>query len=306
MQTLPSAPTPANLLQSFLIDRSHIRGKLVRLQSAADTILSQHHYPAPVAQLLAEMLVTVAMLSSNLKKEGVLTLQATGDGAVRFIIVDATDTGHLRGYAEMEEDASPLPAGAPLSHIMGKGKLAITLDQGGEDGRYQGIVELEGESFAEAMQRYFTRSQQVEMHVKLAVSQEREGWKASGILIEQVPAEGGEAEKPNVENKEEDREEQWRRASLLFGTVREEELLDANLSTWALLTRLFGEDGVWAYTPHALEALCRCSDERIAGILASLPAEDLQEMTVDGELEVHCQFCNTVRTFRAEIAANEQ
>ncbi len=312
MKNAPDTPAHPDMLQPFLIDHSHIRGKLVRLSDAAQTILSQHAYPDCVSRLLAEMLVIVSMLSSNLKSEGVLTIQASGDGPVSFMVVDATHEGHLRGYAEINEtgweqlEALSGAASAPLlSDILGQGRLAITLDQGEGEDRYQGIVELAGTSFSDAIQLYFTQSQQVEMALRLAVQKE-EVWAAAGIMIERVPEEGGNAAHPEFNaagEVEADSEEQWQRTRLFMDTVQENELLDADISGWNLLMRLFNEEGVWAYKPKPLCACCRCSRERIIGILSTIPYEELHDMLDNGRITVNCRFCNSNEYFsEAELA----
>lgn len=290
-----------DLLQSFLIDRTHIGGRLVRLGTVAETILHQNDYAPAVNRLLAEMLVIGTMLSYSLKTEGVLTLQASGDGPVPFIVVDVTHDGNLRGYAEVPEESEATLAAlgdaheaAPLSELLGKGRLAIILDTGGEGGRYEGIVALDAPTLSEALQHYFTQSQQADMTLKLASARGKRGWNAAGILVERMPPEGGVDAEPKT--REED-EEDWRRVSLFMSTVKNEELLDMNLSSWKLLTRLFGEDGVWAYAPRVLAAKCRCSRARILDVLATISMEELEEMMDDGVVSVHCRFCNTTEYF---------
>lgn len=307
-----------DLLQSFLIDRTHIGGRLVRLGTVANTILLRNEYPDAVSRLLAEMLVIASMLSYSLKSQGILTLQATGDGPVQFIVVDVTENGNLRGYAELAEDAAEeLDALSPeesdelmLGELLGNGKLAIILDQGADGGRYQGIVELKGNSLSEAIQHYFTQSQQAEMAVKLAVHKDRksgrDAWSAAGIMIERLPEEGGKQEPGEAESMidAQEAEEEWQRNRLFMSTVRDEELLNQQLSSWKLLTRLFNEDGVWAYAPHALSAECRCSRGRILEVLSTINYEELQEMMDDGALSVHCRFCNTTEVFTEEALSH--
>ena len=306
-----------DLIQPFLIDHSHIRGQLVRLESVAHTIIEQHRYPKPASKLLAEMLVLAAMLSSNLKSDGILTIQAKGDGPIRFIVVDATSGGDLRGYAEMAKGGKTTlsrmgktrVAEGKLADFLGKGYLAITLDHGDENSRYQGIVELAGTTLADALSDYFTQSQQVEMSVKLAVSPPDGAsgtWRAAGIMMERVPTEGGtigeEQEKQEKRRKksksgEETSEEQWQRNNLFLKSVKNAELLSGELSSWDLLTRLFNEDGVWAYPPKILQARCRCSREKIERVLGTIPESELEEMFVGKKISVHCQFCNTTESF---------
>lgn len=300
----------ADVLHPFLIDHSHIRGQMVRLGPVVDEIITRHNYPAPVSRLLGEMLIVGALLSSNLTAQGILTLQAKGDGLVKFIVVDATHEGKLRGYAQLADDALPtlkkMRSKRPtLAALMGKGYLAITLDQA-EGSRYQGIVELARTTIADALQNYFTQSQQVEMSVRLAVDRagKNKRWVAGGIMIERLPEEGGvfasvEAEK-RFRQDAETAQAQWQEVRMFMETVTSAELLDAELSTWDVLRRLFNEDGVWAYPPRPLSAECRCSRERVSQVIATIPKEELTDMFVKDTLSITCQFCNTPQLFSRE------
>ena len=77
---------PDDILQPFQIEAPGLRGRLVRLGGAVDTILKRHDYPLPVAALLAEALALAATLSAALKYEGIFTLQLKGDGPVGMLV----------------------------------------------------------------------------------------------------------------------------------------------------------------------------------------------------------------------------
>src|SRR5579863_260465 len=93
----------SDFIQPFLIDHSSIRGRLVRVGKVLDEILNAHNYPPAVSLHLAEQIVIACLLSATLDKDGILTVQAKGDGAVRFIVVDVMAGGTIRGYAEVDK-----------------------------------------------------------------------------------------------------------------------------------------------------------------------------------------------------------
>ena len=97
-----------------------------------------------------------------------------------------------------------------------------------------------------------------------------------------------------------DVEDGWRRAMVLMSTATPGELVDPNLSPHRLLFRLFHDEGVRVYDTHPIEARCRCSHERIRGILRSLPPDDNAEIRQDKVTTVTCEFCNTTYEFTAE------
>ncbi|MDX2094897.1 MAG: Hsp33 family molecular chaperone HslO [Alphaproteobacteria bacterium] len=282
----------ADLLTPFMIEGAQVRGRVARLGGVASTILARYDYPPPVVQMLGELLAVAAMLSSSLKPEGILTIQIRGKGLVPLVVVDAVYGGAMRGYAEVSDEAAvaiaALAAPTPRA-LVGEGAyLAITFDPGAGMQRYQGIVELNGDSIAEAFGHYFTLSEQLDVELRLAVSVQAP-WSAAGIMVERMPEAGEAATEENLEA--------WRYAKALLATVTDEELLDPLLDAPALLYRLFHEAGVRVYEPHALHVGCRCSRERIAAMLMGMPLADRADMIVEGAASVHCQFCNKAERF---------
>lgn len=288
-------------LQPFLLNNAAVRGRIVRLGAAVDTILTRHAYPEPVSRLLAEVLCIASILAANLKHEGIITIQMRGNGPVRLLVVDASaeqvgEEGQvsaiaLRGYADLAAGAESLASNATPREIMGEDSyFAITYDPGRGMQRYQGVVGLEGGSLTEALSVYFTQSQQLDVSFRLAVDRIDAGWVAGGIMIERVASEGGAAA-------DTDTHEAWRTALAYTATLAPAEMLDIELPLTDLLFRLFHETGVRVTPTVELSARCRCSRERIHGVLMSMSAEERADMVVDGVVSVHCQFCNGTELF---------
>jgi molecular chaperone Hsp33 len=300
-------------LQPFVLHRSSIRGRMVRLCPALDTILKRHDNPACVNHLLAEILTLAAMLSANLPEGGILTMQAKGDGPVKFIVVDAVHGGELRGYADIADGGLKRLADleeaygeeVSLGELMGTGYLCMTLDMGyGEPS--QGIVPLEGGTITEAIENYFTMSQQIDVLFNTMVGKRTNGdgttrWSAGGIMLERIPDEGGHNVLEPVPDDMSLRG--WDYNELLVLTATQDELLDPHLKPSALLYRLFNEVGVWVNDAQDLSAGCRCSRERITGILRSMKTEDIEHMKENGIISVTCQFCNQAEVFTDEDIA---
>jgi molecular chaperone Hsp33 len=309
MQSLASD----DLVQPFQIDPYALRGRLVRLGPLLDEIVGQHAYPEPVAEMLGEAITLAVTLAGALKYEGVFTLQTKGDGPIHLLVADVTTAGAVRGYAQYDE-AKLAKAMAEtrrgniqgsVPRLLGAGYIAFTVDQGEYTDRYQGIVELQGATLAECAHHYFRQSEQVQASIKVAVGRVagdggKGGWRAGGLMIQRLPDEGGIV----TASDRDAQDDGWRRAVILMSSSTNAELLDPALPPNALLFRLFHEDGVRVYHPHALAARCRCSKERVELILRSLPDEDLEDMTVDGKVFVTCEFCSTRYTFgESELAA---
>ncbi|GLQ05350.1 Hsp33 family molecular chaperone HslO [Sneathiella chinensis] len=280
-----------NLIQPFQMAEAGVRGRLVRLGDVVDTILNRHDYPEPVARFLGETLVLAAILGGALKFDGIFTVQTKGDGAISMMAADMTTPGDLRGYAAFDPDKlAAVAAGAngdPVKSYFGKGYAAFTIDTRDTDHRYQGIVELEGTNLAECMENYFTRSEQLETALKVAVDRVDGKWRAGGIMVQRLPFEASKC------GDQEEYEDGWRNAKALLGTVTVEELTGARQKTSELLYKLFHEDGVWLYDPQPLQDQCSCSGKRVIATLKTFAAADLADMADDGVITADCQFCNT-------------
>ena len=283
----------ADLVQPFLIESSGIRGRLLRLEQVCDRILSRHAYPEPVAHLLAEMLALCGGLASLIKYDGIFTLQASGDGPLRMLVVDVTSAGEMRGYAGFDQeriDALLAESGGrpTVPQLFGKGHLAFTVDQGSYSERYQGIVALTGDTLADCLQHYFMQSEQLQSGIVLAAGRRGPHWLSAALVLQRLPEEAVHA----IED-----EDDWRRAMVLQASASEDELLDDGLDLNDLLYRLFHEEGVRVFEPRPLTESCRCSHEKLEGVLRAMPRTEIEDLKIDDAVEVTCQFCTKVYRF---------
>lgn len=291
-------PLTDDIVQPFQIDASHLRGRLVKVGPMLDEVLSKHAYPEPVAHLLGETITLAITLAGALKYEGIFTLQTKGDGPISLMVADVTSTGDVRGYAQFDAErlaGADAGAAAPVPSLLGTGYLAFTVDQGEHTERYQGIVELNGDTLSDCVQHYFRQSEQLDTGIKVAVghagTESDRIWRGGALMLQRLP----EDQIQQVLGS--DVADDWRRAMVLIGTCTDAELLDPGLPPNDLLFRLFHEDGVRVYTPTELRATCRCSRDRVATVLRSLPRDEISELKVNGRVEVTCEFCNSTYTF---------
>jgi molecular chaperone Hsp33 len=282
-------PLDDDLVAPFQIEGQPARGRIVRLGAVVDEILSRHDYPEPVARLLGEAAALAALVGSSLKFEGRLIVQAQGDGPVAYVVADYDTTGGLRGYCRFDaERLVALGEARPGAQaLLGKGVFIMTIDPTGAKDRYQGVTAIEGDTLALSAAEYFAQSEQVPTQVKLAVGQvhDAEGlrWRAGGMMIQNIAEDQARGST----------EDAWERAQALFATLGEDELLDPLVSPETLLFRLFHEDGVRLFPAKALTAFCRCSDDRVTGMLRSFPKEDVAGMVeADGRIHVTCEYCS--------------
>ncbi|MEO0700314.1 MAG: Hsp33 family molecular chaperone HslO, partial [Pseudomonadota bacterium] len=192
METQTQTETFSDALLGFTLPARNARGRVVRIDSVIDAVLSAHDYPAPITHLLGEALILGALMGGLLKGKGAqLTLQAqTQDGVVRLLVCDFRG-GEMRGYADFDQEAlGGLGANPSLSALFGQGYLAITFETDSGTGvveRYQGIVPLEGDTLAQACESYFTQSEQVPTLIRVASRSSTDGRLAAGFLVQHLP-----------------------------------------------------------------------------------------------------------------------
>jgi molecular chaperone Hsp33 len=317
----PSAVPVDDAVLPFEVDALDLRGRLTRLGPALDDVLAKHDYPAPVAKLLGEAIVLTTLLGSSLKFDGRFILQTQTDGPVSFLIVDFQAPDRLRAYARY--DAGRLGEGQDSGTLLGKGHLAMTVDQGPDMSRYQGLVALEGGSLEDAAHEYFLRSEQIPTRVRLAVGEEWRGgegerprhrWRAGGMLLQFLPKAPERARQADLHPGDAPagvvppvvaEDDAWVEGQSLIATVEDIELIDPDLSGERLLYRLFHERGVRVFAPLPLRAQCSCSREAVASMLKSFSSADRADMVKDDKVVVTCEFCSSVYQFTPHEAGVE-
>jgi molecular chaperone Hsp33 len=308
-----------DIVLPFEVKPLGIRGRVVRLGPVIDDILSRHDYPDTVSGLLAQSVALAALLGSTLKFDGKFILQTKTDGPVNMLVADFVSPNGIRGVVRFNkqsvEDAGRL---ATETELMGEGYLAMTVDQGSDMERYQGIVPLGAGTLADAAHTYFAQSEQIptRLHIFAGPVMQRgeklSHWRAGAVLIQHLPREGGVS--PVVfssgdapEGSEDDvvENDDWVKARLLLDTVESHELLDPTLSAEDLLYRLYHEDGVTVYPETKLARHCTCSRETVSTMIKGFGPDDRAAMVEGDAIKVVCEFCSTPYVFTPSEFASE-
>lgn len=308
----PSATPTDDSVLPFEVAKLDLRGRVVRLGPAVDRILESHAYPPPVAKLLGEAVVLTVMLGSALKIDGRFILQTQTGGPVRMLVVDFTAPGRVRACARFDKDrvAQAIAAGdVSQGSLLGHGHLAMTIDQGSDMNRYQGLVALEGGTLEDAAHEYFRRSEQIPTRVRMAVAEEflqtkggaDHRWRAGGIMLQFLPKAPERARVADLdpgdvpegmERHSLPEDDAWVEGQSLVATVEDIELIDPDLSSEKLVYRLFHEPGVRVFRSSDVRAECSCSRETVEAMLRSFSQDDRDHMVEDGRISVTCEFCS--------------
>lgn len=269
-------------LHRYLFENAAVRGELVNVTQTWRDVLKTHEYPAPVQQLLGELLVATSLLTATLKFDGDITVQLQGDGPLSLAVINGNNRQELRGVARVQGDIAP---GSSLKSMVGNGYLVITIaPEKGE--RYQGVVGLEGETLAECLEDYFMRSEQLPTRLFIRTSDKG----AAGILLQVLPAQDAS-------------QDDFNHLATLTETVKAEELIE--LPANDVLWRLYHQEEATVYDPQPVIFKCTCSRERCGEVLKTLPQTEVDEIIEeDGEIDMHCDYCGTHYVYDAvDIAA---
>lgn len=257
--------------QRFIFEDSQVRGAWVKLGESFQEIGNQAPYPDSVRGLLGEALVASVLMSSTLKFEGTLSLQAQGEGPLRTLMAECSHDRYIRGLARFDEHAVSEDT---LHDLLGEGRMAITITPN-RGNRYQGVVPREEESLAACLEEYFERSEQIATSLILFADEQG----AAGLLLQRLP---GATEQDD---------DLWERVNHLARTVEAAELLELDSET--VLHRLFHEETVRLFDPEAVAFRCSCSRERTLGALEAIGKDECYSIIEEqGQIEMDCQFCH--------------
>jgi molecular chaperone Hsp33 len=279
-------------LHRFLFEGYPIRGHLVHLDASWRALIEHRTYPVGLRDRLGEAVAASVLLAGTIKFDGVLSLQLQGDGPVHLLLTQCTSGLGVRGLARYRKADAALEA-RNFVEMLGSGNLTVTLETDDQSQRYQGIVPITGPGLADSLQLYFANSEQLPTRLWLFANGER----ACGMLLQRLPREGG-AEGAAVLHDEATIDDAWRRVQLIGDTLTAEELL--TLADTEILHRLFHEDDLRLYEASPVFFRCRCSRERVGGMLQGLGERETRSVLAErGEVEVRCDFCNRAYVFDA-------
>ncbi|MEM9059452.1 MAG: Hsp33 family molecular chaperone HslO [Pseudomonadota bacterium] len=304
--------TPDDAILPFSLERSNMRGRVVRLDRTLQTILDQHRYPPAVSALIAEAALLTALIGQTIKLRWRFSLQVRGEGIVRMIATDyfaPKETGEparIRAYASFDRGEVASSRQTPFE-MLGQGVIGVTIDQGSGMRPYQGITPLAGQTLSHCAETYFAQSEQIATRFQMISAEVQEPggekhWRAGGIMLQQMPEAGGIA--PDAPSGADglmsaddvaemgNRAEDWNRATTLLETADAHELIGPHVSPERLLYRLFHEEVPSVFEAQPVEFGCTCSAEKVEGAMYQYSAKDLTHMTNEnGMLTADCQFC---------------
>jgi molecular chaperone Hsp33 len=297
-----------NELLVFVCDGAPVRGEIVSISTAWQSVLERRDDPPVIRQILGDFVAAATLLSASLKFDGTLIIQAQSKGPISLLVVECSSNLTMRATVKLSVEPAEIDPNAMLADLLdaaNTGRLVITLDPSDrQPGQlpYQGIVALQQDhngiavpvqNAAEAIMLYMRHSEQLETRIWLASNEHVVG----GLLLQRLPNSGG-----HVHLDPQTSAEGWSRIQALGETITTDELLE--LSPETTLRRLFlnesSEAGVRAFPTRPVQFACSCSRLKVADVLRMLGEEEVNGiLTEQGAVETGCEFCGKSYRFDA-------
>ena len=194
--TEPLNPNPKPSLDQlfrFTFDGVPVRGQWVRLGNCLDAANEHRSYDPATRIILGQMFTAAAMFADNLKFDGAVALQSSGDGRMVRSLAECRNQQFLRGVVHLDDDIQAPAPQASLRDWLGKsGRLAITLQPDSSTAHsenapqsYQGLVALDHGDLKTALEHYFDVSEQLPTRIYFG----GDGASMTGLLVQKLPHE---------------------------------------------------------------------------------------------------------------------
>ncbi|MGI9287609.1 MAG: Hsp33 family molecular chaperone HslO [Pseudomonadales bacterium] len=267
-------------VQRFTLERTGIRGEIVRLSNSVQQATALQYYPPGVRQTLNEFFAATTLLSTTIKFDGQLILQAKSTGQIPLIMAECHSSGAIRGIARGAQGASS----EDFVDLLNGGTLAITI-QPDKGEQYQGIVPLQGQSLAACLEYYFAQSEQLPTVFWFASTPQQ----VVAMMLQVLPS-----QQPMTED--------WEQAVQLGATLSSDEMLAVDNET--LLYRVFNSFGVRVHESKPIEFNCSCSSQRCLSAVHTLGESEANKLLEEqGSIQMDCEFCGQHYEFgRAEVS----
>lgn len=264
------------------------QGKNIRLYLARTTSLTEeahgrHGTSATASAALGRTMTAAVMMASDLKGEDdILTLRISGNGPVGIVLATADSQGGVRGL--VSNPRADLPSSAPGKLAVGElvgidGYLEVIKDLGLKQ-PFTGRVPLISGEIAEDVAHYFLVSEQIPSLISLGVlvRPDLSIQAAGGIFVQALP----EADDKSLEMIEKN--------ILALGSISN--LIDKYDDLEDIVTLIMEGIEYKIVDEQELSFRCKCSREKLLGVLSGLPMEEIRDTEGSEDIEVECNFCH--------------
>ncbi|NPA72467.1 MAG: Hsp33 family molecular chaperone HslO [Gammaproteobacteria bacterium] len=261
-----------NSIQRFLFKDLNIRGQVVRLEEAWQSMTTDRHYPKAIIELLGELSGFAVIMATGMKHAGKITLQIQGSGPITLLVVEVSHDLKIRGVAKTNQ---PIDEQTDLDSLLGDGRIMVTLDNSVTKRHFQSFVDRQGETISEVCANFLSQSEQLPSKMWLSANEHAMG----GVLIQKL------ADTDDIDA------DGWDRVHSLTNTLKDEELTTLDAET--LLHRLFHEEVIELFEAKEVVYECPKDSSKVEAMLLSLGEAEVRKiLKEEGEIVVHNEICN--------------
>lgn len=242
----------------------------------------RRHGTLPTATAALGRALTAALLLGGLSKDDErVSLEFSGDGPLRGILVDARPDGSVRGYVSRPQTDLPPRAGKlDVGGALGRGLLCVMRVPPGDAPPYRGIVPLVSGEIASDVAHYLVESEQTPSVVGIGVFVNADGsvGAAGGYLLQTLP----DADADAIDRLERN----------VSASVTPTELVRSGLGAADILGTLLAGFPARVLDEHPIGFRCRCNRARVAAAVVAMGRAELQDvLTAERSTEIVCEFC---------------
>ena len=247
----------------------------------------RHNLSHLATAALGRTVTGALLLAATMKNEEGVGIKIAGDGPILGITGEAQG-GTARGYVGNPDVYLPPKNGhLDVGGAVGNGTISVTRYTAGAK-PFTGTAELVDGEIADDLTKYLYTSEQTPSSVGLGVLVDEKGdvQAAGGWFIQALPncsEETLDKLDKNVRN-----------------TPYVSSLIDMGFTPERIIRMLGKYMEVEILDSYPLHFGCRCSRERVEGVLKTLPKKELNQLAEDAKTEITCPYCNARYEFTQE------
>ena len=274
-----------NSVIRFLFENHGVRGEILQMHEPCKALLEHHDYPLPLKKLLIELAAATVLIGATLKANGQIMVQirgGKGEHAIKYALINIDKDLSFYGSAALN-DGNTYNDELSFKDLCGEGGVLV-ISVFPEDGnKWQGIVPLETDNLAAALEEYFKNSEQLD--TSFLIFADPKELKVGAIMLQIIP-------------EIKDNHESLKHLQTLAATMTYDEIV--SLSLYKSLHNLFWNDEVKVFEPRNIAFKCVCSKDRCERALKGLNRQDLEHLITENGTDMTCQHCGKVYHFSKE------
>lgn len=251
-----------------------------------------HDLTPTASAALGRLLTITSIMGYELKeKEGSITNQLKGDGALGTLTAVGESNGNVKGYVvngKLELPLNEKNGKLDVGSAVGKHGMLYIIKDLGVGTPYVGMTPIVSGEIAEDFTNYFATSEQTPSVIALGVLVDKNGIKSAGGYKLSLMPDATEEEIAKIENQ-------------IKNIEPISQMLDEKMTLEDIAKKVTGDENLKVLAQVNPKYECNCSREKTTKKLVALGEKELTKMIEEEEkIEIVCNFCNTKYEFTKE------